>query len=910
MFGNYFKIVLRKLLEQKMYSFITISGLVVGLGVFLVIFAVFIGQRHKLIRMKKPPRIARWILSVINRKSNREIVLGDFEEFYNEIYFEKGWLLAYLWFYIQAFKSIPKFLFTNLYWGVVMFGNYFKIALRKLLEQKMYSFITISGLAVGLGIFLVMFAFFIRKMTADSFHKDIDRIYNVVQVLNSGSGEKHTAYIPFPLVSSLKDDIPEIEDFTRFYDPGKSIISYKEKKFYESQVLFTDTNFFSFFTFNIIEGNVETMFSKPRSVVISEKIAEKYFGDKYAIGEVMTLENEMDLVVTGVFKELTEQQSISSLYGQIIVPIEAAKSLYGSLDNWDNNNLTGFVKLQKGANLKQVENKLESLRAKYYDNSITSPQQLYLFPTKGLINTAPHIQRFANYSPTTGAIILLFIGFLFLLIGIFNYVNLSTARYTERLKELGIRKVIGAGKLQLTKQFLMESVITAFIAYPIAIIVYNLVTSFFSSLSPLIPSFPFWDNEKIIFFSIIISLITGFAAGIYPAVFLSSFRPVQILKGIFVQGKGQNKLRKILVILQFSISIVFVVLTLVFQKQSEFIINSDLGYNRSGVIAIPLTNEIKKSYPIIKERLRNLSGVLNTTVSMSIPGNWQTKKNVLPEGFDTDNSLTAYYYGIDYDFFNTMEMQISQGRPFSKEYQEDDNIIINQLFAHRLKWDYPIGKTIKIGEKKCKIVGVSNDFLFDNTFWPIAPSVFYIEKDNPGYILIKIGDKNKESVITDYVNNIWNELSPGTPFTYYFLDEYFRNVNSYTWILLKVMGMLGVLALLYSCLGLFALATYSVRKRRKEISIRQVMGATLPVILTMLSKDFLKFIILSNIFALPVAYWAANSFLDFVSPIHTNVDFGILIMTTGITLLVSLITITIQTYKAATANPVDSLKYE
>ncbi len=856
------------------------------------------------------PKFAKWLMQKALVKQNRQLIIGDFEEIYGCLISDKGIFYAKLWYWLQTLKSIPSIIINTIEWGLVMFRSYFKIALRKLLQQKMYSLITISGLAVGLGVFLVLFAFYLWKMTPDSFHKDIDRIYNVIQVINSGSGEQHTAYIPFPLVSSLNDDIPEIEDFTRFYDPGNPVISYNEKKFYEYQVLFVDPNFLSFFTFNIIKGNLETLLSNPRSAVISETIAEKYFGDEPAVGKVMTLENKMDVVVTGIFEDLDKQQSISSLYGQIIIPMEAAQSLYGPLDNWERNNITGFIKLHEGVNLKQVEDKLELSRIKYYDISIDSPQRIYLFPTRGLVNKAPHIQRFANYQPTTGATIFLIIGFLFLLIGIFNYVNLSTARYTERLKELGVRKVVGAGKSQLMKQFLMESVITAFIAYPFTLLAYNLVNSFFGSVSPFVPPLSFLNNEKIIVASIVISLLTGFVAGIYPAIFLSSFRPIHIFKGVLKKGKAQSRVRKMLVVFQSSISVIFVVLTLTFQDQSEFITNADLGYNRAGVIAIPLSEETQGSYPIVKEQLRNFPGVLNTTASRSTPGNWQTKVNVIPEGIEADNALNVYYYGIDFDFFETMEMQITSGRAFQKDYQEEGNLIINQLFASRLDWDSPIGKTIKIGENTGKVVGVVNDFLFDNTFWPMSPAVFYIENDNLNNMLIKTDNEQNASAITKHVRMLWNNLSPNTPFNNYYLDDYFIRSNGDAFIMPTVLGMFGILAVLYSSLGLLALTTYAVRQRKKEIGIRKVLGASVPVILTMLSKDFLKLVVFANILALPIAYLAANRFLDFAFSIHISVGVGIFVMTTFITLFIAVIATTTQTYKAAQSNPVDSLKYE
>ena len=298
-----------------------------------------------------------------------------------------------------------------------MFRSYIKITWRNLLKQKMYSLITISGLAIGLGVFLFFFRFYLWADTADSFHKDIDRIYNIVQVLDSGSDEdRHTAYIPYPLTSALKSDIPEIEDFTRFYDPGTPIVNYNEKKFFESQVIFVDPNFFSFFTFKILEGNPATFLSNPNSVVISELIAEKYFGNEPAIGKVLNIENKFDVVVTGVFQDMDEYPSNSSLYGQFVIPLEAAKSLYGSIDDWKENNSTGFVKIKEGTDIHQIESKLELSRKKYYSASIDSPKKFYFFPTKGIQYKGLHIQKFSGYESFIAYTLFLTLGFLFLLI--------------------------------------------------------------------------------------------------------------------------------------------------------------------------------------------------------------------------------------------------------------------------------------------------------------------------------------------------------------------------------------------------------------------------------------------------------------------------------------------------------------
>ncbi|UCC44958.1 MAG: ABC transporter permease, partial [Candidatus Zixiibacteriota bacterium] len=669
-------------------------------------------------------------------------------------------------------------------------------------------------------------------------------------------------------------------------------------------------NFVSFFTFNIAEGDRVTLLSDARSVVISESVARKYFDNEHAVGKVITFNNELDLIVTGTFEDLEEQQSVSSLYGNIIVPIGAARTLYGSLDDWDTNAFTGFVRLQSNADLKQVGSKLESIITKYYDNSTNSPRLIYLFPFKGLINTAPHIDRFANYAPTAGFRIMLALGLLLLLIGIFNYVNLSTARYAERLKELGVRKSVGAARSQLVKQFLVESVLTALIAYPVAVVIYELLNSLSSSMTPFFPSLSIWDDAGLLLASLVITVVSGLVAGIYPAIYLSSFRPTRIFVGGANGGRGKGRFRRVSAIFQCSASVVLVVLALTMQKQSEFLPNADLGYSREGVVAVTLEGETNESYTRMREKLRYTPGVVNVSAARSIPGNWQRKEYVIPEGVDPQNALDVYYYGVHHDFFETMGMQITAGRSFQVGYQDDANVVINQLFADRLDWEFPIGKTIKIGNETCNIVGVANNCLLDNAFWPMAPAVFFFENENLNNMLIKAENEDRAAAIIDHVRTLWGELSPNIPFNYVYLDEYFIHVNGDAFLLPKILWMLCVLAVVYSGLALLALSSYAVGRRKKEISIRKVFGACPPVIFGMLLKDFLKPVMLANIIALPIAYMVSHRFLDFAFSIYQPIGAGILVFAVSLTLLIAFIATASQTLNAARTNPAESLRAE
>ena len=576
----------------------------------------------------------------------------------------------------------------------------------------------------------------------------------------------------------------------------------------------------------------------------------------------------MDFTVTGVFQDLNEQPSSSSLYGQFMLPIESASTLYGSLDDWKQKHITGFVRIKEGSDIQQIEGKLELLRKKYFQSSTDSPKQLYLFPTKGIRYQAIHIQKFAGYSSLVGYTIFLILGFLFLLIVIFNYINLSTARYTERLNEIGVRKVVGGNRFQLFKQFLCESLLITLIALPFAFFVYNIAASAFSERIGLTINFSLWANSSILVAFIITTLSTGIFAGIYPAFFLSSFRPIQILKGKLIKSRGM--MRKFLVVLQFSVSIILIVFALVWQKQTDFLYKTDLGYNRKGIIVVPVSGEAKTNLHLITEKLKTYPEISFVTASEGIPGGWWTKQNVVPEGMDVNNALTPYVYGIDYDFLESLNIQFTLGRSFSKYYQDENKFIINQLFVDKMKWENPIGKTLKVGDKSGVVIGVVKNSHFIDTFFKMTPAVFYIEPNDLNYLLIKTKPENFQDV-KEYAHLAWNEFSPDIPFENFTLDEYFnRKYNGGTYLISELLSVLGIIAVFFSCLGLLALSSYTVRQRTKEIGVRKVLGASLSEILRLLSTSFLKLILISKIRQASMDAFFANMPLLFAPPLASR----------------------------------------
>lgn len=524
---------------------------------------------------------------------------------------------------------------------------------------------------------------------------------------------------------------------------------------------------------------------------------------------------------------------------------------------------------------------------------------------------APHIQKYCGNTQILAYNIFFVMGVLFLIIVCFNYINLSTARYTDRMKEIGIRKVVGANKIQLMKQFLSESIIMSIISLPLAVLINDLAGSWFTSRVGISFDLSVWTNKTAIIALITVSILTGVLAGVYPTFLLSSFHPAQVLKGKVQTGRGRGRLRKLLVVFQFSVSIILIVIAAVWQRQTKFIYQADLGYNRKGVLGIHISGEAKEYLHLLKRKMKNHPDVEAVSASSRLPGRWRTNTNVIPEGISEKETWTMQAFGVDYDFGSVLDMQMILGRSFSKDFRDENSYIINQLAAARLGWDNPIGKVLTVDSKKGPVIGVIKDFNFNKLFYPISPSVLYLEKDNLNYLLVEVLNTEKISNVVEYIKTNWSILAPNVPFEFYELDDYWHSLYfSETTLITEIIGSVGSIAIFFSCLGLLGLASYSVRKRTKEIGIRKILGASEAGIFMLLGSDFLKLVALSNLIALPLAYLASKSLLEFAYTLRIAVGADILIITTLITLATAIVAVVSTTFKSAKANPVDSLRYE
>ncbi|OGU55519.1 MAG: hypothetical protein A2V66_07115 [Ignavibacteria bacterium RBG_13_36_8] len=858
--------------------------------------------------MKKTPFFAEKLLYMFLPKGERDFLLGDFEYLYREKVEEAGHARANLWYVFQILKNIPLFTIHSINWGIEMLKNYLLIAFRNLKKQKLYSAITISGLAIGLGIFILFWLITDISFNADEFHKNSDRIYGVIQVVQSGSGaESYTAITPAPMKEALLNEFPEIEDAVRFFPAGRSIISHNGNNFYEDQIQFVDPNFLSFFSFKIKLGNSETMLSGANSVVLSEEVAEKYFGDKNPIGQAITFNNQAELIVTGVIENAPITSSINY---QFLVSLIEAEKFYPWMSDWRTNSQATFILLKQGVNPTDLEVKLSSFVTKYYPIAPETPKQLYIIPITDFLFETIGIDTYLDKNFPVVSYLMIASAIVLLVIVSINFMSLSTARYTSRAKEVGVRKVIGASRGSLIKQFLSESILLTLIAFPFAVLVFEAAFYLIAGNWWTANYISLFDEPRKLITLFLITIAIGAFSGIYPAFFLSAFRPATVLKGTFEKSKKGSRFRKIIVVAQFSLAIILIVFAAVINKQFNHIMNADFGYNRDNIVAIELNNEARKNLDLLKKRLSNQRDILLISSSNSLPCQWNTEAQVVPQGFSSDEAFTVNSYGVDNNFIEMFEMGMLMGRTFQEEYADTSNFIINETAVRQFQWEDPIGKEIVMGTRKGRVIGVVKDFLFKDIHYPISASVLYIEKNDLNYLLAKISSNKNLASAVGFIENEWNKILPTLPFEYLTHEQYYHDIYIGFNTVGMICGIIGLIGVFLSCLGMLALATYAVEKRKKEIGIRKVLGASELSVIKLLVKDFLKWVIISNVIGLPVSYYLTNAFLSWATIYRIEVGFELLFYTAFGSISIALVTVASQTLNAARSKPVDSLKYE
>jgi putative ABC transport system permease protein len=794
-----------------------------------------------------------------------------------------------------------------------MIRNYLKIAFRNLWRHKAFSFINIMGLSVGISACFLIFLYIQFELSYDSFHEKKDRIYRVVTDIKTPTEVINAAGPSWAAPPNIKDEFAEVESFVRIAGGDNVLIRKGDIKFQEENSMWADSSFFKIFDFKLVKGNAQTALKEPFSIVFTETTAKKYFGDKDPMGQTLLITGDgLPAVVTGIMKDIPQNSQIKGdvLFSMTTITKEWNKSLDSQ---WGNYGAQAYILLKPGADAKRLEDKFPGFLERRNGTEMKKHQMvatLFLEPLKDVYLRST---RNGNNSGNINNVYIFSIVAIFiLLIACINFVNLTTARSAERAKEVGIRKVVGAAKIQLARQFVGESIIICLIAFILAIILSAIFLPSFNKLAGKIVSDGIFDQGQYIFYLFLAAIGIGLFAGIYPAFVLSSFKPVIVLKGRFATGTRGILLRKGLVVAQFSISIALIIGTIVVYNQMNYMRNRELGFSKDQMLVIDTNGDPAKE--AFNQAIKSIPSVKATALSSSTPGTGNPNAYSEIENKNSNlqiANLDLYY--ADFDYIPLYKIKMVAGRAFSKDFATDTTqaMILNEAAVKMFGYSSPqeaIGRRFKQWGREGKIIGVVKDFHFRGLQEPIKPLSIRIGPGGSNFVSVNVSAANLSATIAA-IENKWKQLIPNRPFSYFFLDEFFNRQYRGEERFGKLFLNFAILAIFISCLGLLGLASYSTMQRTKEIGIRKVMGASVKGIINLLSKEFLILVVLSFFIAMPVAWYFMHTWLkDFAY--RTNIGWWVFVLAGALALLITVTTVSFQAIKAAIANPVKSLRTE
>ena len=807
-----------------------------------------------------------------------------------------------------------------------MLKNYFKTAFRNLLRNKFYTLINIIGLAIGLATCFLIILYVLDELSFDKYNANAKRIYRVNNEVKFGDNYFDMAVSPALLGSTMVRDFPEVQQYTRLRWYGSFLVKKGNENIQEGRVGFADSTLFEVFSLPVIEGDPKTALVEPHSLVITEKVAKKYFNTTDVVGKTMLINDTGNYKVTAVIRNIPTQSHFNF---DIFVPMRENSG--ANDDNWLSENWNTYVLLKKDADPKKLESQLNAFMEKYTAPLLQSVvhQSMDEFKKGGgfirasftpLLDIHLRSNKTAELDGNGNAqyvYIFSAIALLILLIACVNFMNLSTARSSNRAKEVGVRKVLGSLRKNLVQQFLTESVLISLIALVFAFAISWLLLPYFNELSGKTIHLASLFHPTMIISLFALMLIVGLLAGSYPAFYLSSFQPIAVLKGKLSAGFKRSWLRNALVVFQFVISIVLIFGTVVIYNQLNYIHKKDIGFNRNQVLTINHTDALGAQALTFRNELLQISGVQNATMSGYLPVNYNRNNNAYftSPALDPKTGMSMQSWTVDENYISTLGIKLLQGRNYSSQFGTDSTaIIINEAAAKFLATKDLLNKKLytlnDIQQKtllEYHIIGVMKNFNFSSLRDVVTPLAFFLGKDN-GNISVRIAATDIPSV-TAQIKNKWKAIAPSQPFDYSFMDEDFNRWYTTERRMGQIFITFAVLAIVIACLGLFGLITYAAEQRVREIGIRKVLGASVNNIARMLSVDFLKLVLVSSVIAFPIAWWAMHKWLqDFAY--RVSISWWIFFVSGILALLIAVLTVGFQAIKAGVANPVKSLRTE
>lgn len=794
-----------------------------------------------------------------------------------------------------------------------MFRNYLKIGIRSLLAHKGYSALNMLGLAIGFACTMVIFLYVRHELS----YEDISGTENVYRAnvhIKDGDNVVGLASSAAPLAQAMQEAFPEVVSTARFRGADPYLIQYGDKRFYETEILFADSSVFDVLPFRLAAGDERTALVEPFSAVLTQATAEKYFGDENPIGKIFRMDNQYSVKVAGV---LAPAEKPSHIKADLLIsfPTFSAVTPNYNVHSWGSVSYFTYVKLADHASSVDLEGKISTLIGKRLGQAAS---ERFFYKLQPIRDIYLHSEGLQGYIGPLGSLshvyTLSIVGFLILTISAFNFTNLAIARAGKRSKEIGLRKVLGSERRQLIGQFLSESALMTVFSLIVSLAIVEFFGEILASAldMPLTLTVSDWLTTTGLFF--ITAVVIGVVAGLYPAIVMSGFQTISILKGTFKTGKAGIHVRKALVVTQFVMSVVLIIGTMVVYKQMEFTRAKNLGFDQEHTIVLPMRGaQLMQQYETLKETLLRDPNVLGVTASRNGLDGGYGGYSVVPEGGNPNEPIRVLLYPVNYDFFETLGMNLIEGRAFSKTFPTDEreSVIINRTAMERFGWKTAEGQKLDlphIPNAKGNVIGVIEDFHFTSLHETIGPLLLFLMPNRNDFVFVKFRSGDPAPMIAS-VEAAWNKLLPSYPFEYTFLDERIRGIYQADQRFAQLTTIFSVLAIIIACLGLFGLAAFSAQQRTKEIGIRKVLGASVRSILQLLAAEFMLLIFAANIIAWPAGYLAMNAWLkDFAY--RAEIGWEIFLLATGMTILIALATVCTQAFKAAAANPVEALKYE
>jgi len=761
------------------------------------------------------------------------------------------------------------------------------------------------GLAFGIGSALLIFLWVNDELEYDHFHGNVDRLYRVMENQQYSDGRLYTFQsTPGPMAPFIKEKFPEIEKATRYTWEVNYLFQQDDKSFYE-EGRFVDQDFIEMFSFPFLTGDVNTALKDKNSIVITEKVAKKYFGDGEALGKDFLLNTKWSFKVTGVLKDLPKSSSIQFDY---LLPFQFfMDENEGWLGQWGNNNIRTFIMLRADANVPDFSKKIEH-EIKEHDKETNV--RLFIQPFKDSYLYGDFENGVQSGGRIESVKIFFVVASLVLIIACINFMNLSTAQATKRAKEVGLRKVIGAVPGQLFRQFMGESFITVLLGAIIAVLMTLLLLPTFNSITSKDLNFDLLDARVVLIFVCIITF-TAFVAGSYPALFISEFKPVEVLKGQLKSGSRAGLFRKVLVVIQFSMSIFLIISTAVVFRQMNFMENRDIGFDRDNVFYVSMEGDVRPKFETFRTRLLAEPGIEGVTAAGSLPMNIGSSTSGLQwEGKDPNERILFSNIDVDFEFIQTMRMRMVEGRPFDRTRISDtSNYIVNQTAAEKFGFkNGTADQDLTMWDRKGKIVGVVKDFNFGSLHTAVEPLVIRMAMNNVWVVLVR-AKQNETAAALRSVENLWKEYAPGYPIKYSFLNQEWEGYYKTEAQRGKVFNTLAILSIFISCLGLFGLSAFSAERRTKELGIRKALGASTSGLVQLMGKEFAFLVLVATCIGCPTGWYFMTQWLSNYA-YHVEVGYVTLILAAAICMMVSLLTISYHSIRVAASDPVKSLRYE